>query len=78
MTDKTFTVTIDQIKEIYHAGIRRGQEEQGASDWGCRPQGSKYFELVYEFHDIVNKDRHWMDDDYVKYEVIEQWFKDAK
>ena len=45
MTDKTFTFTIEQIKEIYSAGIRRKENQQCAYDWDTRAGGGEYDEM---------------------------------
>jgi hypothetical protein len=78
MTDKTFTFTIEQIKQIYSAGIRRGSDEQSAHDWGCRPNGKEYDECVEAIHDIVNEGFKWGDGAYTSYGEVENWFKEAK
>jgi hypothetical protein len=44
MTDKTFTFTIEQIKDIYRAGIRRGQEEATSFEWGSSPTSKEFDE----------------------------------
>lgn len=75
MTDKTFTFTIEQIKTIYQAGIRRGENQQCAYDWGTRAGGGEYDECVEAIHDIVNKDKQWGAPDYTEWGVIEGWFK---
>lgn len=76
MTDKIFTFTIDQIKQIYSAGIRRGSDEQCAHDWGCRASGKEYDELIDTFSDIVNDKKNWDDPDYKDWSTIESWFKE--
>jgi len=76
MTDKTFTFTIEQIKEIYRAGIRRGSDEQCAYDWGTRASGSEYDECVEAIHDIVNAGFKWGDVGYTHYTDVEDWFKE--
>ena len=79
MTDKTFTFTIEQIKEIYRAGIRRGSDEQCAYDWGTRASGGEYDECIEVIHTIVNEGKEvWDDPDYSDWKVIESWFKEAK
>ena len=75
MTDKTFTFTIEQIKEIDCAGIRRGENQQCAYDWGTRASGGEYDECVEAIHDIVNKDFKRGDDNYTSYGEVENWFK---
>ena len=79
MTDRTFTFTIEQIKEIYRAGIKRGNDEQCAYDWGTRASGGEYDECVEVIHDIVNKGKDiWDDPDYITWNTIESWFKEKK
>ena len=82
MTDKTFTFTIEQIKDIYRAGIKRGNDEQSAYDWGARASGNQYDECVEAIHDIINEGKKWTidgwPDDYVEWSVVESWFKEKK
>lgn len=78
MTDKTFTFTIEQIKEIYNAGVRRGNEEYCSHDWGGFPSGGYYDECVEAIHTIVNEGKEWEDPDYSDWKVIESWFKEKK
>ena len=73
MTDKTFTFTIDQVKAIYEAGIRRGTDEQSAYDWGCYTSGGKYSELVDAIYDIVNETKQWGAPDYTDWSTIKEW-----
>jgi len=75
MTDKTFTFTIEQIKDIYRAGIRRGGDEQTAYDWGCSPSGGEYDECIDAIYDIVNKNIEWGEEGHTDYPIIERWFK---
>lgn len=69
MTDRTFTFTIEQIKEIYSAGIRRGEEVQSAYDWGSSPNGKIYDECVGAIFDIINHGKKWGEDDFTSYKV---------
>lgn len=78
MTDKTFTFTIEQIKQIYQAGIRRGSDEQCAYDWGTRASGGEYDECVEAIHDIVNEGIKWGDVGYTHYTDVKDWFKESK
>ena len=78
MTDKTFTFTIKQIKDIYRAGIRRGEEEASAYTWGsfaCGPEIDKCVEAVC---DIINEGIQWSDEKYTSYDTVEGWFKENK
>jgi hypothetical protein len=78
MTDKTFTFTIEQIKDIYRAGIRRGQEEATAFDWGSTPTGNEFDECVSAIYDIVNEGKDFWADDRIDYNVVEEWFQETK
>jgi len=70
------TLTIEDIKEIYQAGIRRGEEQQSAYDWGSSPMSKKFDDCISALYDIVNKNKNSIDhDDYIKYSVVERWFK---
>ncbi len=74
MTDKTFTFTIEQIKDIYRAGIRRGEEGQCAYDWGCSPAGREIDNCVEAVCDIINEGIQWSDEKYTSYDTVEKWF----
>lgn len=76
MTEQKFVFTIKDVKEIFAAGIRRGEDEATAFEWGSRPSGDRYTECVHAFHDIINRDTKWDEPGYVNYDVIEQWFKE--
>jgi len=78
MTDKTFTFTIEQIKDIYRAGIRRGEEVQSAYDWGSTPSGKEFDGCIEAIYDIINEGKKWEDIDYFNYDVVERWFKESK
>jgi hypothetical protein len=74
--DKTFTFTIEQIKDIYCAGIRRGTDEASAFEWGSTTSGNKYDEAVDWLHDFVNTGIDWQDEEnYVNYDTVMSWFK---
>ena len=70
MTDKTFTFTIEQIKEIYDAGYRRYHDEQ------CAYSGKYYDNCKEVIHDIVNEGVKWGDVGYIHYTDVEDWFKE--
>ena len=76
MTDKTFTFTIEQIKDIYRAGIRRGSDEQCAYDWGAHASGGEYDELIDTIHDIVTEGFKFGDVGYPSYMDVQAWFKE--
>ncbi len=75
-TKESFTFTIEQIKGIYDAGIRRGMNEASAYEWGSTTVGNTYDEAVDWFHDFVNTGVDWQDEEnYVKYDTVKSWFK---
>lgn len=76
MTDRNFTFTIEQIKDIYRAGIRRGQEENSAFECGSSPTSKQYDELEEAVHTIINDGKNWEQEDYVSIFTIERWFRD--
>jgi len=78
MTDKTFTFTIEQIKDIYRAGIRRGEEEATAFEWGSSPTSKEFDGCVEAVYDIINEGKKWEDIDYFNYSVVERWFQENK
>jgi hypothetical protein len=78
MADKTFTFTIEQIKDIYRAGIRRGESQQSAYDWGCRASGDEYDECAEVIQDIINEGIKWGEEGYTDHDVVESWFKETK
>jgi hypothetical protein len=84
MTDKTFTFTIDQIKDIYQAGVRRGEEVQSsydwgpqsyACDWGSNSTGGEFDYCVSAMHDMVNQGVDMFDPNYTDYDTVVAWFK---
>ena len=70
-----FNLTLDQIKEIYEAGIRRGNDEATAHEWGSRPSGSQFDELEEAMHDILNQGVVWGEPGYVDYDAVREMFK---
>jgi hypothetical protein len=63
---KTFTFTVEQIKDIFRAGVREG----GDDSWGG------FRECVDAVYHILNEDKPWGDPDYTPRHKIEEWFKD--
>jgi Holliday junction resolvase RusA-like endonuclease len=78
MTEKTFTFTIKQIKDIYRAGIRRGEEVQSAYDWGSSSYGTEIDNCVEAVCDIINEGIGWDDEKYTDFSTVEKWFKESK
>jgi hypothetical protein len=75
MTDKKFTFTIEQIKQIFEAGIRRGAEEEASFQCGSRTCGGKFDQCVETVFDIVNEGKKWGEEDWVDIFVVDSWFK---
>lgn len=75
MTEKTFTLTIDQIKAIYRAGISRGAEEECAFQSGSRVSSKQFDELVNVIYDILNEDKKWGEDGHTDFDTIESWIR---
>ena len=67
MTDKTFTFTVEQIKQIYDAGVNSSGDRYG----------DRYDECVEEIHSIVNEGKSWDDPDYSDFTVVVGWFKET-
>ena len=65
-------LSIKQIKQIYEAGIRRGNDEQLAFDWGSRPCGKAYDELEDTLHDILNEGINWGEEGYKDFTAIKE------
>jgi hypothetical protein len=78
MTDRTFTLTIEHIKQIFEAGVRRGQEEQSAFEWGSHPTGRKYSECIDALYNIVYEDKEWGEGGWKGFEEVESWFKETE
>ena len=78
MTDKTFTFTVEQIKDIYRAGIERGADEASAYNCGSRAYGKQYDNCVEAVYDIINEGKKYPigNADYVEWSVVESWFKE--
>lgn len=77
MTDapKTFTFTIEQIKDIYRAGIRRGSEEECSYQCGSSATGRTYDNCIDAIHDIVNEGKQYDHPEYKDWDKISDWFK---
>lgn len=73
--NKTFTFTAEQIVKIYEAGIRRGQDEATAYEWGSTASGHQQDEMVEAIQNIVNEGVDWDNPKYVETKVIWSWFK---
>jgi hypothetical protein len=75
MTNKTFTFNIEQIKEIFRAGISRGAEEEASFQCGSRTTGNQFDNCVAVIHDIINEGKDWREEGYVNFFEVDSWFK---
>lgn len=63
----TVNLTLEQIRLIFKAGMKRGSDEATAYDWGCSANGSPDDELSDALHDIANEGLKYGDDRYVTF-----------
>ena len=70
-----FTLDIEEIKEIYRAGIARGQEEECAYQCGSRTMNKQFDNCVNTLYDMLNEGKKWDSEDWIHFEEIESWFK---
>lgn len=50
----SFILSIEDVKDIYRAGIRRGNQESSSFEWGCIPSGKEFEELSSCLFDLAN------------------------
>lgn len=72
MENKTFTFTIEQLKDIFDDGALRGYRET-VNDFFSEEGRDKAF--VYAIYDAINKDKFSCDDGYVPISEIREWVK---
>lgn len=75
MTDKTFILTLEEVKEIYRAGIARGHDEEASFQCGSRTVGKEFDNCVNTLYDMLNEGKKWDSDDWIHLEEIESWFR---
>ena len=73
---KTYNLTMEDIKNIYRAGCRRGEEETVSHEWGSSASGKYLDNLEDVFHDILNKNVKWGEDGYIDYNEINKMIKE--
>lgn len=66
----TYILTMEQIKDIYRAGMNRGESEASAFDRGYSASGREYDNLEEVMCEILNCDKVWGQKDYVEYDEI--------
>ena len=59
--------TFEQVQAIYRAGMRRGEDEASAYDWGTSASGDADDNLAEAIHDIANEGKGFGDPLYVTY-----------
>jgi hypothetical protein len=69
---RTYILTMEDIKEIYKQGMRRGESEACAYDRGYSACGKEYDNLEEAMYDILNKGKNYEDNDYIKCDEIER------
>jgi hypothetical protein len=75
MTDRKFVFTIEQIKDIFDAGRRRGSDEECSYQCGSSATGRQYDECASAVHDIINDGKNWGESDYTNFDTVDSWFK---
>ena len=73
-----FLFTIEDIKRIYDAGVKRGEHQSSAYEWGASPSGGYFDECIDELHDIVTECYAKDDESRVDYDTVKEWFKENK
>lgn len=71
-----FELTLEDIIDIFRAGVDRGNDEATSYEWGCSPTSSFNSCLAYAIKDVLNKDKKWDDSDYIQVETVMEWIKD--
>jgi hypothetical protein len=69
-----FTLTLDQIKDIFTAGERWGEESATAYQCGANPCGKRIDALTDALHEVVNEVP-WDSPHYVQWETVKNWMK---
>ena len=50
---QTFTLTLEQVKDIFRAGCRQGEDEAVAYEWGSRSRSSRADALEEALYDVL-------------------------
>lgn len=74
LPETTFTL----LDAVYRAGIRRGEDEATAFEWGSRASGGQYDNLVEALYDFVNHGVEFGHADYKDWDAIEAWVKASR
>jgi len=75
MTERTFTLTAEQLKAIFDAGRSMGSEEEASFQCGSRTARAQYDGLVEAVYDIVNEGVSIIHSDHTSIFEVEKWFK---
>ena len=68
-------LTIEQIKDIYRAGIRRGHDEATAFDCGSITHYPWITELEEAMYDILNEGKSLGDVDHISYDTVKEMLR---
>lgn len=75
MSDRVFNLTMDQVKIIFLAGIRRGRQEEASTQTGNWSAGRRYDDLADAIYDVYNEGKGFDDPDFADMQQIEKWIK---
>jgi len=75
MTDTFLTMTAAQVRAVYDAGRRRGEDEATAYEWGSRAQGKTYDEMFEAVTEIMNDGIPGDSEMYVPEKTVREWFE---
>lgn len=71
---QTFTFTAKQIKELFRAGIRRGEKEATAYHWGFTASDPEVDDCINAVYDIINEGKNIFDENRIDHSVVRGWF----
>jgi len=69
MSNKTFTVTVEQMKALFDAGVSSGKTSDVAYSTACRYYGMNA-DFIEAAHVVVNLDKEWGDGGYTSFDDI--------
>ena len=75
VTDKTFTMTMAQMKAMFDAGSRHGESCASAYNAGGWRYGGPDADFVEAVHEFVNEGMKWGEEGYTDWDVVESMVK---
>ena len=72
---RTVLLTLRQVEDIFNAGVKRGESEASAFEWGCRAAGRAKDDLIDALVDAINDQGHIHD---VTFSEVSEWFDEIK